>query len=169
MELTIKQKLTVGVSALLVSFAAGRYTVPEKIKIETKTVEVEKKVEIVKKDVDKDAHKKIITVVKYSKTGKKESLTTTVEEDTKIASKTGVTDNIQKDLSQSTLKITEKGDSKVTISALAGVNPFVSTTTTPNNLFIYGASIYKPVLGPIGIGIFGLSNGSCGASVGVTF
>lgn len=53
-----------------------------------------------------------------------------------------------------------KERSKLAISALAGTD-----LSKP----IYGAAVSKEVLGPITIGIFGLSNASFGASVGLNF
>lgn len=141
----IKYKAGIAVVALSTSFAVGRYTVPEKIKEVTKTVEVEKK--------DEDKHK-VTHTTKDTKTDGETIVDQTVTEDTVKHE----TDN--KD-SSSTKQVTA-GESKVTISALAGLS-------IPNSTPVYGLAVTKPILGPLTIGLFGLSNGTCGASLGLTF
>lgn len=152
--MTPKIKIIIISVALLCSFAAGRYTVPTKTITVTKTVEVEKKTE------NKDSNKHYV-VVKHETDkpdGTKEITTTKTETDT---TQTKVTDNTN--ISQDQSKTVISGSQKVTLAALAGVQ----MPGTPN--IVYGASVTKPVLGPITIGIFGLTNSTFGASVGVSF
>lgn len=148
MQIDLKYKIIIAVVALAVSFAVGRYTVPEKVKIETKVVQVEKQ------DTDKDTHKKTIVTVVQKPNGEKDSTTTTTVD---VVSKT---DSIISDKSDTTKQIT-KGSS-TTLSLLGGYN-------LNNNTPTYGLSVTKPVLGPVTIGAFGLNNGTVGASVGLTF
>ena len=159
-----RQKVIISVCALALAFATGRYTVPEKIKVETKIVEVEKKTENKKEDVNQNKHKETKTVIVEKPTGEKETTTTTVE-DTKTdkSSDTAKNDTTTKDSTEN--KDIKLGDSKVTVSALAGVQYSVGTGVAP----VYGACVSKPIIGPVTVGLWGLSNASGGVSVGLTF
>jgi len=147
-KMTVKTKLLIVGVALLAAFAAGRYTVPEKVKIVTQTVEVEKKQE----NSDLKEHTKTTIVKKPDG-----SSVTTIE--TVADDKTNETDSSTID-TQTSKEITR--ESQVTISALAGVN--ISSPA-----MVYGASVTKPILGPITIGLWGLSNATIGVSVGLSF
>lgn len=148
-----KYKVIIVVVTLTAAFAAGRYTVPEKIKVETKVVEVEKKVT----DIQKDTKKKT-TVVETVKPDGSKQVTTVIDEDSSTDKKS----QTDKDTTSDTTKVVESGTQKVTISALGGID---INKTVP----VFGASITKPVLGPLTLGLFGLSSGVGGASVGLTF
>lgn len=145
------------ISALAV-FAFGRYSAPDKVKIETKYVEVEKKSE--KTDTDRDKHKETTTTVVKAKDGST-TTTTKVVEDTKTDRKTSEHDDTS--VSQSTSKEITKG-SKVTVSALAGIN-LSDLTGGPD----FGMSVSRPILGPITVGVFGFKSGVVGSSLGLTF
>lgn len=156
-----KYKIAIGVVGLTTAFAVGRYTVPERIKIEIKTVEVEKIVYKEKEDTNTKKHKKTVVTEITKPDGQKEKHTEiTYDEDKEKKKQTDSTTDTDK--TTDTVKEVVKGDSKVTISALGGFD-FSSKST------VFGASVSKPVIGPITIGIWGLSNASCGASVGLTF
>ena len=152
--MSTKQMLIIGAVALLTAFAVGRWSAPEKVKIQT--VEVEKKTE--DKKVNIDDHK-VTTIVETDKPDGTKTKTTVITDnkDTKVVDKK--TD----DTTKTTTKEIDKSSSNVTISALAAIN-----ITSPG-LPIYGASVTKPILGPITVGIFGFQNGMAGASVGLTF
>jgi len=152
--MTTKQIIIAGSLALLVAFAAGRWSSPEKVI--TKTVEVEKKTE--NKQVVVDDHKKttIVEVTKPDGTKTKKTVITD-NRDTKVDDKK--TDDITK----STTKEIDRSTSKVTVLALASMN--ITSPGVP----IFGAAITKPILGPITVGIFGFQNGVIGASIGLTF
>lgn len=163
MELTTRQRIAVAGVALLTAFAFGRYTTPVKVKIETKTVEVEKKTEDQKEDVNRDKHLITTTTETQLPNGTKILMTKT-EEDDKSNTKTD-TKLVQSDSITSTAsKETTRGSSPVTLSLLGGI-PLSLSSVTP----IYGASVTKPVFGPVTIGIWGLSSREAGASVGLTF
>lgn len=157
-----KAKIIISSVSLLAAFAFGRYSAPEKVKTETKTVEVEKKTEDTKTDVDKNRHKETKVVEVTRPDGSKEK-TTEVTEDTNVFKKTdqSTTDNTTKSAEES--KETTYAAAKVTISALAGAN--VSSLSVP----VFGASVSKPILGPIAVGLFGFANGLAGFSIGLTF
>lgn len=161
MQLSRNQKIGVVAVSLLVSFAAGRYTVTETIKTKTETIETEKKKEdtvIVKK---RDKNVKIVVTETDRPDGTK--IITTVTTDltkSSVDTNTKLSDTGSKtsDSSSSTVK----GESKVSLSALGGVD-------MTNGHLLYGLSVIRPVLGPITVGAFGLSDGTIGASVGVSF
>jgi hypothetical protein len=160
-QLTTKTKAAIGGTALLASFAVGRYTVPEKVKTETKTVTVEK---VVYKDreVIADHKKEHVVVVEDKKPdGEVVTKTDTTYDDTKTDKKTDTTNTDTTTTADKTQEVT-RGDSKVTLSALAGLR---ISDKTP----VYGVSISKPILGPLTIGIWGLNDSSVGCSIGFTF
>jgi hypothetical protein len=150
--MTGKQKVLASGVALATAFAVGRYTVPEKVKIETKVVEVEKIVKV----KDKRKERKVVTITRPD--GTKEKTSHTVE-DTKTDERKDVAKN------EETKSETVRGASKVTISALGGVD-FRRLGSEP---FVVGASVTKPMVGPVTFGVFGLSNLTFGVSAGLTF
>lgn len=155
-------KRLIGAVALLVivAFAFGYWLAPEKVKIETKVVTVEKKViEYVK---DKTSHKKTVIVVTKKPDGTS-TTTTTITDDTETKSGSTVTDNTN--TSSDTTKEVTKSSSRLTISALAGAPVSYTGPITP----AYGIHVTKEVLGPISVGVFGFNTGLVGASVGVSF
>lgn len=162
-SLSTKTKLTIVAvySALLVS--STYYFSPTKVKIETKTVEVVKTVEVEKKDTSKDRKRKFVVIEKKDKDGSYEK-TTTVTDDTSSDSKTDIAKDTTDSKATETTKVTERATDKVTISALGGINPF-----KPTDGPVYGASISKPMLGPITGGLWGISSGVMGCSLGLTF
>lgn len=160
--MTTKQKVIISVVALGTAFAMGRWAAPTKVKIETKTVEVEHKTDTVKSDLDLNRHRETTTTTIKKPDGTVET-TTKVVEDTN-ANKTRQeqdTDQVNKTSSQS--KEVTYSQSKVTVSVLAGLS--VSGIPTP----VYGASVTKPILGPVTVGFWGLSDRTLGASLGLTF
>ena len=160
-SIDIKYKVVIVVISLASSFAIGRYTVPEKVRIETKIVEVEKKSDSKEQDSNKNNHKKIVIVRVVKPDGEKQTTVTSTDESTenkknveKVSSDTQIAKEDKKEVTGN--------QQKVTISALVGGD---ITTRLP----VYGLSITRPILGPLTVGLFGLSNGSIGASVGLTF
>lgn len=161
--MTTKVKIIIAVTVTLASYAAGRWSAPEKIKIETKTVTVEKLIKDTDKTTDKDRHKKLVVTEKTDPDGT-HTKTTTVTDDTvtqtnvksKTTDDTASTSDTQKEIT--------RPSSKVTLSLMAGINLGLG-----GNPLIYGGSVYKPILGPIGLGVFYLTNGSTGASIGLSF
>jgi hypothetical protein len=140
-----------GVSVVL-AFAGGRFLAPEKVKIETKIVEVEKKTKV--KDKKKDT-----TIVEITRPDGTKEKKTVITEDTK----TKTDQETKTDTSKSVERIGQSG--KTHISLLAG-GTFSSGLTAP---VVFGGHITHSVFGPITIGVFGLSNGTFGGSAGVQF
>lgn len=165
MELDLRYKVIIVVVALGGAFAAGRWASPTKVITEIKTVEVEKKTDQTVADIKKHHKKKVVIVVSEKPDGDKQSTTT-------------ITDDSDSDNSSKTSQVQDTGKSsdnkheedhpepKTTIAALAGIN-------TRDAQIQYGLSVYRPIIGPLGIGIFGLGNVtdgiSCGLEVGITF
>lgn len=158
-----KTKIILAVTAMLTAFAFGRFSAPEKIKIQTKIAETEKKVDTVKTDTDRDKHKETVTVVVAKPDGTTTTTTTAVEDD-KTTRKTDSKDTDQTALTETQTKEITKGGSPTTIAAVIAI-PLSLNASTP----AYGLSVYKGVLGPIGIGVGGFTNGTVNASVGLTF
>jgi len=151
-----KTKLAIAITVVFGAFAFGRYSAP----ITVKTVEVEKKEtkDNSKTDIEKKKKAVIVDVTLPDGTHKK---TTTITEDDSNKKTDNTT--VEDDTTKSKEVVKEK--SKLTIAALAGVKPSFSSPMTP----IYGAQVSKEIIGPLSFGLFGLSNGVCGASVGISF
>lgn len=139
------QEGIVVIALVLGAFALGRHSGETKVQTVIKTVEIEK-------IVDKDQHS--VTKIVAHPDGTKE---TTITKDTSTHSDTN-TD------SRST-NVTKISTSKHewTLTALAGTS---LNLTSP---VIYGGSITKSVLGPISVGVWGLTSGTIGASIGIDF
>jgi hypothetical protein len=111
---------------------------------------IEKKQEVKIERIQTKKRKRKIVIVEEKPDGSKK---TVIQEDT--ATDTGV-----QSLAQSEA-INEVGKKNPTrISVLTGYS--LDTQT-----LVYGASITKPVLGPVSIGVWALTNKTFGASVGV--
>lgn len=154
-----RAKVLVVAAVVLISYAFGRWSAPDHVRIETKTVEIEKKT--TDSDTNRNKHLKTTVTETDSPDGTKTKTTvTTVDTDTE--KKTHSTDDIAK--TSDTVKETDKG-AKVTLAALAGA----SLSLSGSSPLIYGGIIAKPVLGPITLGVWGLSNATGGLALGVTF
>lgn len=156
--MTTKTKIIVAVVALAASFAGGYYLAPVKVKTETKIVEVEKK----SKTTSSNKNKKKITVKITRPDGTKEETTTVETGESKNSSSTQ-----ESNKSEESKKEVTKSSSRLNISALAGaqVNLGIPVTATP----VFGAHISKDIIGPVSIGVWGLSDVTFGVSVGLTF
>jgi hypothetical protein len=145
--------------------AIGRYTVPKKVTIQTQTVATDK---VNTKTDDKTNVKKhkdevIVTVKKPDGTVE---TTTKISEDTNTGKDIAATTSVDTTDKSDTKKETISQSGHLNLSFMVGANPF-NFTGSPG--VIYGGHVTRDILGPINIGIWGLSNGSCGASVGLTF
>lgn len=156
--MTTKQKVVAILAIVTISVAIGRYTVPEKVRIETKIVEVEKKT--TQSDIDKNKHKDTVVTVVKAKDGS-EVTTTHITEDTNTDSKVNTV--LTDDKTTDKTKEVTRGSSPTTIAALAAVN----FTGTPS--IAYGLSVQKPVLGPLGVQVQGFTNMTFGAGISLTF
>lgn len=126
-----------------VCFAFGRFSAPETVRVETKVVTVEKRVEVAEKHQDVVIHEVI------RKDGSKviDSHTVTQSEkksDQIVASQA------------SEMKEVVKSRQSLSVNALIGLNQ------------TYGALVSFPILGPISFGPWGLTNASAGVTVGIS-
>ena len=146
-----KQKVVISVVCLATAFAVGRWASPTKVKIQIQTVEVEKLV------TSKDTKRTSVTTDITQPNGAKEHTVTTVDEVQVVKEKEHDTAKIES-------KEITRDSSKVTIAGVVFIKPF-GIPTVP----VYGLSAYKPILGPIGVGVQFLSDRSIGFSIGLSF
>jgi hypothetical protein len=157
--MSTKTKIIIAIVVIATSIAVGRYSAPTKIVTKTVTIEVEKKVDKVADDTNR--HKETTKVEVVKPDGSKET-TTKIVEDTNKQHSSIDTDQLSKK-SDSSKEIIKNND-KLTLSALAGVK-----LSDISSGLDFGASVTKPILGPITVGLFGLKSGMIGVSVGLTF
>lgn len=159
--MTKNRAVIVAALALSGAFAIGRWAAPEKVRIETRTVEVERKTDTADTEVNRDKHKTTKTTEIVRPDGTRE-ITTEVTEDTKTDKTKKDTETSERETDSATLKEITRSSQKVTISALYGVS-------VTGELPKWGASITKPFLGPFTFGAFFLTPGVLGCSIGLTF
>lgn len=159
-----RRTLILFVVFLVTAFAFGRWSAPEKIKIETKTIEVEKKTESTQSNTDRDKHRETTETEVTRPDGTVEKTKKTTET-TETHKETDHRDTDERSTDTSTSKEVTGPSGKVIIAAMAGVRISSLTSASP---LLYGASVYKPVLGPIGIGVWGFTDLSFGVSVGLS-
>lgn len=151
--------VSIFIVALLLSFAAGRYTA----KTETvKTEEIKDVTSHVEEQKDTHTETKTVTIKQTDGT-----VTTTVIADTTVSDRKNRDTNI-KDTVETSHNTYVTSAKKVTVSLLVSgrlhrSEPYV--TDIPS----CGISIQKQVLGAISIGVFGLTTGTFGASIGYSF
>lgn len=134
MSTQTKVGLTATLLIIVVSFAAGRYSVRQPDT--TSHTDVEKQTE---------EHK--VTIIEETPQGKK----TTITEDK----------NTQ--LEKKTDKEVKAVKASLNVSALGGVDGM-------NNFKpVFGVSVSKELIGPVTMGLWGITNGTIGVSLGVNF
>jgi hypothetical protein len=149
--------------ALVVAFAAGRWAAPTKVVYHATSVTADKKTESINTDSNQNKHIETKVTQSDSKDGTKVVVTEITEDDETVRAKTSNTsEETQK--TETRDKTVIYNSPKVTISALAGLSVHDLSVPSP----VYGASVSKQVLGPISAGIWGLSNGVFGLSIGVS-
>lgn len=147
MSLNLKTDLVV--LGLIAVFAAGRYTA-QYPKVQTKTdIQVSTDTK-----VDQDKHKETTSVTEKRPDGTTTTTTKTTEETEtkKHTDKESVTHIDQTVTSSSTLNV----------SALVGLD---LSRQAP----VYGVSLNKQFIGPLTVGVYGLTNGTIGVSIGLNF
>jgi hypothetical protein len=157
--MSTKTIIIVFVVAVACAFASGRLLAP--VKVVTKVVEVEKKVETTA--TQKDEHKETTVVETQRPDGTKQT-TTKIVEDASTHAKTAETDQTNK----SSVSEVTRDSSSLSISLLAGA-PLTLNGGLGVGLPAYGVHVSKRILGPISVGAFGFSNGLAGVSVGLSF
>lgn len=141
-------QIALAAGVCLLCFALGRFSAnsPPNTKVAENTK--------IDDQINKDTHKTTVTVTKQEPSGEKIT-TTTTNVDTVVA-ENKKTDSI------TTTEVTQNKQPSINLSALVGVD---IKDFTP----VYGASAQKRFLGPITLGLFGLTNGNFGVSVGLEF
>jgi hypothetical protein len=148
-----KRELAAVAVGLAVMFAMGRYSVSEPPAV--KTVETITTNDQKKEDKNVTQHQ---TMVDVKHPDGSESITTTT--DTTSSDKAQETEKETGSLQQT---VTPAVRSKLNVSALVSEN--LTSIGAPN----YGVSVTKEVLGPITAGVFALTNGTIGITVGLDF
>lgn len=159
--MTTKTKLAIAAISLLAAYAFGRWSAPEKVRIETHTVTVEKKVEDTDKNAVKKRKKKTVIVETTAPDGTKTKITT-IADDTTSDTETKSHETDDTSVVKDKTKEVTYGSAKVTLSALGGMR-------LGSPLPVYGGLISKPVLGPVTLSAWFLNDRTVGAGIGLTF
>jgi len=130
-------------------------SLPNKTKEETH----ETKQEQVEKETQVKTHKETKTVDRINPDGSRETTTVVVESSDSLS--IDATSTTQSSDSKSE---TSRDGSKVTISALVGAE-----ISYPLGAPVYGVHVSRPLLGPITVGLWGMSNRTAGVSIGLQF
>ncbi len=139
MELSVKAQIITLLAVATVAYAAGLHNTP-------KSIESSKEEEVKR---ETNTHEVVETV----------QLTSGEIHTTKTTDRSSTTDKTKKED-----KRVVSQASKINISALVAKN--LRNNDEP---ILYGVSVSKEVAGPITAGIFGLSNGTVGLSLGINF
>lgn len=150
----LKTKLIVSCIALSMAFAVGRYTAPAGSVTKTVTDTASSD----QKQIDRDTIKKIITTTTKKPDGEEQTTT-----ETTISTNTHVNDTKSSETHQEQTVTIEKKP-VLNVSLLAGVD-----VIRPLSGPVYGASVSKEFIGPITLGVWGLTNSTVGVSVGLNF
>lgn len=171
-------RLALGCSlaGLLLGLALGRFGTPTKVRVETKTVEVEKvkTVEVVKEvRVEARAQQQQLAYhVVYTRSvlpggevqekavvdAHRESLSHTVKDDARIEEKVQTVEVV---------RTVERGVEKEAARARFQVAALAGFTLQAGLSPVYGASVEYRVAGPVWVGVWGLSSPAAGVSLGL--
>lgn len=160
-----KYKIGLGVLALAVSFAAGRYTVPTSVKNSSETSVVDNKKEKKSENESSEKHTKTTIVDITNPDGSKTHTVTKTTDEDKNKKSTDVSSDNSATTKKESSEVTRSG-SRLTVSALAGTK---LTFSAQNIELDYGAMVSRDLIGPISIGLFGFKSGIAGVSVGLSF
>lgn len=144
--MTKKTKYIILALTLLLSFALGRYSVP------ISTVKETTKTDNTKIDDSSDIHK-VITIIEKPN-GEK---VTTITEDKKTKT---ITDSSKIDTTKEIIVNTKQ---------LTVVSALIGTQIRELDKPIYGLHVSRQFAGPINVGVYGLTNGIVGVSLGLSF
>lgn len=130
--------------------AIGRYSVKPEIKTVTQTqVQTDKKEET-------DVHTVVKVVRVKDPAGVITTTTTTTDSTTR-------TDSTTESNAKSTVETTPQARKRFNVSAIGYFNPWAPGAPS------YGIGIQREVIGPVTVGLFTLTNGTIGLSVGLNF
>lgn len=161
--MTTRVKAVIAAVALLGAYGAGRWASPTKVVTKVKTVQVVKTIDTSRSSLNRDRHVKTVVHFVRLPNGTVEK-TTTITQDSQTKTKRQTADReLSVDQTDKSKHVTYAVPS-LTVSLLGGVS-----VSTPIPTPVYGLSVSKRVIGPIGIGAWGLNNGTVGLSAGITF
>lgn len=170
-NLTLKQKVGGVVVYTLLCVSVGRYTVATSIKTEKTQAKTDTSVVTddskKKQDTTKDKHEKTVIVEIDKPDGTRKKTTIITQDDSyqnKVTHDVVTTDDTKKTDDTKDTKTVTTDARTLHVYALAGMN-----ISNPSQGVIYGAHVSKEIFGPASIGLFGLSNGTCGGSIGLSF
>jgi hypothetical protein len=146
------------VTCLGLGYAGGRYSKSDEVIETTKIVNQDDKKNDINKDTTRNTDKVIVIVHKPDGTTMT-TITDKTRTDTHLADKSTDDSKTQTD----TFKEVLNNTNKVNVSLLVGTGLSLSSGLTP----IYGISLNKNFIGPITIGVWGMSNKTGGFSLGV--
>lgn len=157
-----KTKVALSVFSIIVSFACGRWLAPTKVVTKTETIEIVKTIDNTKTEAERDKHKTTTTTETTRPDGTK-TTTTTATEDSTTHKETSKSDTTESNKTSETSKEVTRSSDKITLAALASfkLNDLTSGLS-------YGAMVYKPILGPFGLGLGVLTNTTVFVSVGIS-
>lgn len=152
--MTTKIKIVIVFVILATVFAAGRYSVQAPKTVVTENTKINDQTQ-----TDKNAHT-VTTITTKKDTSGQETTTTTIVKDTTSSTKQSetVTDDKR-------VEITPVKRNTLNVSTLIGLD--IGTIYRP--VPIYGVQVTKEVLGPVTAGVFGLTSGTIGISLGLNF
>lgn len=152
----------------VVCFALGRWLSPEKVKIQREVVVKEDttKIEQLKTDLERLKKKKTTTVEVIRPDGTRE-IKTVVKEDESVRKQKSkdTTTTIVKETSEKESKEITNSSSVLTLSALVGTD---ITSLSSSSKLQFGAHVQRTIIGPFTLGVFGLSSGTAGFSLGLS-
>jgi len=148
--MSLQYKVIGALVALIVAFGVGRYSA-------TSQQSAVKTITDVKTDTDTKVNKDVKKTITETKKPDGEVTTVTTEEAVTVVDQ-------QKDqVSHQSATVIPPKTNTLNLSALVGINPVDGLTP------LYGLSVSKQFIGPITGGIWGLTNGTFGVSVGINF
>lgn len=156
MLFSLKQKIAGAIAAVLLVFGLG-YVAGGHSNVKTEAIASKETITKENVTLQDNKKKKVREVVTVSPDGTKRTETTTTEETGTIKRTEDVT--AQRDKTD----VKTETANKNTVAALIGLN--VWSLPTP----IYGVSFTRQIYGPLNLGAFGLTNGTAGLSLGVSF
>lgn len=151
--MTLKAQLIIYIVSVAGAFAAGRSLFPVAKTTDSKSSLTEQKDMTTTKDT-----KEVVTTTETSKPNGEKVVTVVDNIDTH--EKTGSADSIK---SAQDNKVVESKKSTIHLQLLGGAD------MTSNFKLVYGGMVSKQFIGPVTLGVFGLSDGTLGLSIGLEF
>jgi hypothetical protein len=159
---------------LLLGYAWGRHSAPGKVVTQTATHEVVKIVEVEKKatqtqtHIAKNAHRTTKSVTTRTPNG---TVTTTKESTVDVRTGGDVTQNTQEEKTTHAEQKTDKSTrTEVSNSSVWRISGLVGLSRSPGDLtlkVVYGGHVQRTLFGPVNAGVWFLTTGAAGASLGV--